>query len=176
MQALKQEPEVIDLDSYHEEVHNPIEGFLTLEEIEAAFDDDYPEGAERLQRLATLEPPGLPTAKENPKNQYEVCLAEILDVFPDISHDYVRQLYDTWTLKSQTSQSQIQGHSVLYDLTMEILDTGKYPKERDRINDLKRKRSEALNSDEEEEAKWKDVERELAANIYLREAYVINTL
>ena len=80
---------------------------------------------------------------------YEDCLAEILEVFPDISREHVQSLYN-----NRTHQDNPYGQSAAQILIDTILDAGKYPKERDRIKELKRKRSDK-NSDEEEAARWK---------------------
>lgn len=75
--------------------------------------------------------------------EYEVCLQEILEIFSDISHDHIKQLYDAELLTSKQTQTSLVRH-----LVEKILDEGgKYPKEKDRLNELKRKRD--LGSDEE---------------------------
>lgn len=80
---------------------------------------------------------------------YDACLAEIIEVFPDISREYVQSLYNNLDHRhgpyAQTA-AQI--------LIEKILDGGNYPREKDRIKELKRKRSDR-NSDEEEAARWK---------------------
>ena len=80
---------------------------------------------------------------------YESCLAELLEVFPDISREHVQSLYND--LNHQDSPFVQTAAQVLIE---KVLDGGKYPKEKDRIKELKRKRSDK-NSDEEEAARWK---------------------
>lgn len=80
---------------------------------------------------------------------YDACLAEILEVFPDISREYVQSLYNGLSHRNDPyAQTAAQA------LIEKILDGGNYPKEKDRIKELKRKRSDR-NSDEEEAAHWK---------------------
>ena len=80
---------------------------------------------------------------------YEKCLAELLEVFPDISREHVQSLYNS--LDDQNGLSPQTAAQVLIE---KVLDGGKYPKEKDRIKELKRKRGDK-NSDEEEAAHWK---------------------
>lgn len=79
---------------------------------------------------------------------YQECLDEVLEVFPDISRDHVQQLYNTrvqsWGPYGVVGSTFIE----------QILDAGTYPKEKDRLKDLKRKRS-VKTSDEEEASRWK---------------------
>ncbi len=83
---------------------------------------------------------------------YETCLAELLEVFPGISGEYVQSLYND--LNHQDGPYAQTAAQILIE---KILDGGKYPKEKDRIRELKRKRSDK-NSDEEEAARWKYAE------------------
>ena len=80
---------------------------------------------------------------------YEQCLTELLEVFPDISRDHVQSLYNG--LDHQNGLHVQTAAQILID---KVLDGGKYPKEKDRIKELKRKRSDK-NNDEEEAARWK---------------------
>lgn len=82
---------------------------------------------------------------------YEACLQEVLEVFPDISRDHVQQLYDA------QMPVPMDGQTIPQHLISQILDKGKYPKEKDRLKELKRKRF--VDSDEEEVAYLKNLER-----------------
>ena len=86
-------------------------------------------------------------------SSYETCRREVLEVFPDISTDYVKQLYDIQVHSRNSFQQQEEVNAQI--LIEKILEKGTYPKERDRIKDLKRKRSQG-NPDEEEAARWKN--------------------
>lgn len=80
---------------------------------------------------------------------YDACLAEVIEVFPDISREHVQSLYNK--LDHQNGPYAQTPAQILIE---KILDGGKYPREKDRIKELKRKRSDR-NSDEEEAARWK---------------------
>ena len=97
---------------------------------------------------------------------YETCLAEILEVFPDISREHVQSLYNN--LNHQESPFAQTASQILIE---SILDGGKYPREKDRIKELKRKRSDK-NSDEEEAARWKYADLRENALEYSRVALV----
>ena len=83
---------------------------------------------------------------------YEKCLAELLEVFPDISREHVQSLYNRLD-----DQNGLYAQTAAQALIEKVLDGGKYPKEKDRIKELKRKRGDK-NSDEEEAARWKYAE------------------
>ena len=82
---------------------------------------------------------------------YKFCLQGVTEVFPEICHEHVRHLYD------QHHMSLTFDEDVTQALIEQIMDSGKYPKERDRLKklkELKRKR-EDQRSDDEEAARWK---------------------
>ncbi|KAL8828722.1 MAG: hypothetical protein Q9191_002430, partial [Dirinaria sp. TL-2023a] len=89
----------------------------------------------------------------NVSPDYNSCLVDILELFPDISHDHVKQLYDSELQGSGPNRTQT---SVVQHLIDQILDSGKYPKEKDRLKELKRKRY--LDSDEEEMAELQNAQ------------------
>ena len=98
------------------------------------------------------------------------CLAELSDVFPDISSEYVRGLFNTWR------QPHLSSREVWHDLTIQILDAGPYPKEKERLNQLKRKRSPELTSDEKDTLQWKNDKKGKERASYLSAAYVSTNL
>ena len=66
---------------------------------------------------------------------YEGCVLAIKAVFPDISLDHVKELWD----KSDGAHFKVA--DVYYQRLIEgILDVGPYPKERDRLRDLKKRK------------------------------------
>ncbi|KAL9103910.1 MAG: hypothetical protein Q9163_001103 [Psora crenata] len=82
---------------------------------------------------------------------FGTCVKDILEVFPDISHEHVRDLYNTQAASHDYAQTLAQ------QLIERILDSGPYPKERERLRkskELKRKR-EDKNSDDEEADRWR---------------------
>lgn len=80
---------------------------------------------------------------------YEECLAEVVEVFPDISREHVQSLYN-----SLTHEDNLYAQTAAQVLIEKVLDGDKYPKEKDKMKELKRKRSDK-NNDEEEAARWK---------------------
>lgn len=81
----------------------------------------------------------------NPKT-YEECLQAILDIFPDISRDHVQHLFD----RRPSTHELPHGQSITDHLIELILEKVEYPKEKNRVRDLKRKRA----SPEAEAAEW----------------------
>lgn len=112
-----------------------------------------------------------PSGIRNPLDSYQSCLKEIVEVFPDISHDHVQQIYNQHMGVPILNQRQ-EGR-VAPTLIEKILDGGNYPKERDRIRELKRKRSDK-DADEEEAAKWKYLDLRDGPTEYAKVAYVIS--
>lgn len=92
---------------------------------------------------------------------YDGCLKDVLDIFPDISHEHVQELYDAQMLNAVVGQEH---ESVTQNMITQILDKGKYPKEKDRQKELKRKR--LADSDDEEIAYLKNLERGVATFQY----------
>ncbi|KAL8640024.1 MAG: hypothetical protein Q9228_003013 [Teloschistes exilis] len=144
-------PEVIELDDESDDSqHSSLEDYMTADEIAATL--HRPLGAA----------PGLPQDDDNDSSPlgddeprplivtFDSCLTDVLELFPDISHHHVKSLYD----EHVSTGLQAFGRSLSEQLIFQILDGGKYPKERDRQNELKRKRSVLQTSDEERAAKW----------------------
>lgn len=110
--------------------------------------------AQLPQRPRMSSPAAQPVPIRPPTSlSYERCLSEVLELFPDISRDHVKILYDT---KLQHDRTESPPPTIVQDLIEKILEKGKYPKEKDRLNDLKRKRSR--DSDQEELAELRNAE------------------
>ena len=141
-----------------------LEDFMTTEELNAILkapsapmidsDQEESNGVNNISRKAVPSPKTMPT--------YEQCLQEILQVFPDISHKHVRNLYESPHVAGVVTPG-FPGPESLIPL---ILDGGQYPKERDRLNELKRKRLSELNSDDERALTWKNAERIAGESFY----------
>lgn len=159
MQAFPTPREIIEIDSdsASEDFDPSIDDLINFDDVEDDLNNDQDDN-ETLLRLEDLgEPPDLWTAHIDENTYYAACLAEILEVFPDICHDHVRQIYDAQLQK--TADDDLQRANITQQLILQILDVKKYPKDKDRANELKRKRSDTVNSDDEEAARWKDVDR-----------------
>lgn len=96
----------------------------------------------------------IPARLIGPSSFDDVC-HEVVEVFPDISLDHVRQLYDERALRD----NNLGRAGLAQDIILKILDGKTYPKEKDSIREKKRKRSQDLDSDEEEAARWRAVDR-----------------
>ncbi|KAL8997222.1 MAG: hypothetical protein Q9188_006376, partial [Gyalolechia gomerana] len=141
-----------------------LEDFMTAEELNNVLQGPVagttssgsPEPEDYLgpSLTASVPPPIMAT--------YEQCLRDVLDVFPDISHEHVKKLYD--------GRDQIEivapGISNAETLISLILDEGEYPRERDRLNELKRKRLSELDDDDERAAEWKNAEHTAGESFY----------
>ncbi|SLM40238.1 hypothetical protein LPUS_10983 [Lasallia pustulata] len=111
--------------------------------------------------------PDLPTQQAP---SFEECLGRVVEVYPDICHDHIRQLYDTQVLAFVPQAGLSPQDQISQLLILQILDTDKYPKESDRRKELKRKRSVTLDSDEEDAATWTAVERAAYPDEYSKQA------
>ena len=170
MQAFPPQGVIIEIDSDTEDLESSDGDSLGFNEIEDNFNDGQSDDSALLRFGGIPEPPDLWQAHVDESDYCEACLTEILDVFPDICHDHIRKLYD---VELQKIENDSQRANISQVLILGILDEKTYPKEKDRINELKRKRSNMLDSDEEEAARWNDLDRGQGTNTYLREAYVL---
>ncbi|KAL8985473.1 MAG: hypothetical protein Q9177_004425 [Variospora cf. flavescens] len=161
--------EITDDSDGNGSVH--LEDFMTAEELNAALQDpslasprsDHQGYRDDLQARSS-DAAATPTPIS-----YETRLAQVLDVFPDVSHDYVRKLYDA---------RQRNGALGAEGLISQILDEDNYPKERDRLNELKRKRMSEPDDDQVTAAVWmsgvrvpKDAQYSVLARTLLQEDF-----
>lgn len=137
-------PEIIDLDSSSDNDSIHATGFRTsmpdhLSSIDS-FDVESFQGSVRSDNMLHSQQP-----------TFDACLKEILELFPDVSHEHARGLYDRWINNPGPRQNVVQ------DLIEQILDGGRYPKERERLRELKelKRKREDKNSDDEEAERWK---------------------
>ena len=138
------------VSTFGENTAEPIPGNL----LDPLIDFDFDGGLINPALLNMEDPPGLPdrsNVEVQAPSGFDGCLEKILEVFPDISHEHCREIYDAQML------NPVQGQPISQTLITEILDKGKYPKEKDRQKELKRKR--LTNSDDEEVAYLKNLQR-----------------
>lgn len=166
---------VIDLDdsSDEEEAYGtPLTGSSYREsEARLAADED----AEDHQSLAFRDSEPLMAFDDDftfegasePPDPEQACLEKVLEVFPDIDHEHVRQMYQARPL---VAQGGALNGSPSEELILKILDGGVYPKEKERRNELKRKRAASAGSSEGETAAWEAADREKASGHYSEEA------
>ncbi|KAJ9648109.1 hypothetical protein H2199_001886 [Coniosporium tulheliwenetii] len=95
------------------------------------------------------------------------CLHRILEMFPDIAHDHVRKLYRA----KFTYGIEIPDPSTVAawcnELSLQLSEPAKYPKERERRQELKRKREESNRDDATE---FEKENREAVDQSYLNAA------
>ncbi|KAL8814477.1 MAG: hypothetical protein Q9223_006306 [Gallowayella weberi] len=177
MSLFEERQDFIDItDSGDDDPDFRLEDYLDPQHLQAAVDRSL------LPLSTTPETGASPQPTEwNPQitrtrlaAPYDGLLQKVLEVFPDISHDHVKSLYESHS----TAALSPDGIPLSENIISQILDVGKYPKERDRQNELKRKRSQFDNSDDERAAKWSiDGERredDSAPNLnYCRQALVM---
>ena len=163
--------DVIEIeDSSEEERGRALDDFLAIGNVEDFLPDQNDQfldferrwsGDTSASSASSIIPSTVPQT-------FESCLTEVLEILPDVSHIHVQELYNARESDGQATPNV----SASQELVMQILDAGKYPKEKDRLNELKRKRSIAMSSDDERAARWKNAERGVGALHYSYEAYV----
>lgn len=171
MQTSKSQPEIVDLGSDSDQFEFAHERLLSIDHVEASFDRGQNQ-PEPFGLRDILDPPNQLIPMVSLDTPFKICLAEVLEVFPDISHDHVQQLYNVRSVADQQAQDKTPVERISLEIITQILDGGRYPKEKDHVNELKRKRTQAIDSDEEEEIQWRNAKRELNIAIYNGEAYV----
>lgn len=145
-----------------------LEDFMTAEELESTLrrpldvkSGSYTPGTHHDWN--TLPPDDVPRPSPIP---FVPCLEQVLEVFPDVSHDHVKVLYD----KYSESGPLTSGPTLPEQLIAHILDGDRYPKEKDRLNELKRKHLTTQNSDDERAARWQTHERLRDGSLYSDQA------
>lgn len=145
--------DVIDLGSSDEESIDLSAIFFTPPRD---FDPEF----EAIHLNNAPQPPSSTHVRLDP---YPACLAEILSIFPDIALDHVRLMYDKHVqaagpvMANENDSTTAQALIIAQALIGEILDGGRFPKEKERAKELKRKRTDR-SSDEEEAARWKNAD------------------
>lgn len=155
MDLSNQQRTVIDITDSDDDQDVRLEDLMTPEELQAA-----------VQRSLELDIiPDLPLTPDgddwdphSPQTgqgpalaPYDQCLQQVLELFPDVSHDFVKNLYD----RRPPNTPSPDGIPLSEEIISQILDSVNYPKERDRQNELKRKRAD---SDGDKAAKWASID------------------
>lgn len=176
MQNIDPDSELWNLDLLSDDEYLADELLLPIADVEAAFYGQNPQALD-AEPIVLEVPSSSPLGSgEISHVQYGECLATLSDVFPGISSEYVRELYDTWREVPRPHPHLHQVIHAFQDMTLQILEASSYPKEKDRINELKRKRSQALHSDGEDSLQWKGDRKGQESAGYVNAAYVSTTL
>ncbi len=175
MSGRKADPVVIELDDTSdedEEYGTP----LSSSDLDLEVRLGAAEGAENDQRpflcpdARSFEPfpngLGIQHAAQ-PADPEQLCIDRVLEVFPDIDREHVRQLYRDRPL---VMEGGLANSNPSEDLIVKVLDGGIYPKEADRRKELKRKRATSAASSDGETAVWEAADRERASTHYSEEA------
>ena len=109
----------------------------------------------------------------DPEILYLLYFEKVLEVFPDICHEHIRLLYNARTRAFGEQQSAAPQDDISQGVIMQILDTGKYPKEKDKKKELKRKRSSGAAGDEDD-AEWTAQDRPKPDNTHYSEDMYVN--
>lgn len=83
------------------------------------------------------------------------CLQKVLDIFPDISHEYVINLYNDFG--AEDDYETLPGQARLDNIIEQLVSATSYPKQEKGKQALKRKRQDSVNEDEIR--KWESEDR-----------------
>lgn len=164
--------EIIEIES--EDDHGSADEFLGLNDedflalnggAEHEFNGEFNGGQDGSDAIPRPRISHEPSAELIEASSFDKVCHEVVEVFPDISLDHVRQLYDARDLQD----NNLGGAGLAQEIILNILDGKTYPKEKDSIREKKRKRSQDLDSDEEEAARWRTVDRGLET-VYFEKA------
>lgn len=160
--------EIIEIES--EDDHGSAHEFLGLNDedfvaLNGGAEHEFNGGQDGSDAILRPRNAHEPSAELIGASSFDKVCHEVVEVFPDISLDHVRQLYDTRVLQD----NNLGGAGLAQEIILNILDGKSYPKEKDSIREKKRKRSQDLDSDEEEAARWRTVDRGLET-VYFEKA------
>lgn len=145
---------VIDITDSDDDQDARLEDLMTPEELQAAvqrsLELDIIPDVPHIPEHDDWNPPSPQNGHDPALAPYDQCLQKVLEVFPDVSHDFVKNLYD----RHPPNTPSPDGIPVSEEIISQILDSVNYPKERDRLIELKRKRAD---SDDEKAAKWASI-------------------
>lgn len=153
--------EIIEIESDTDDDDDPFSPFLNLDSIDGAFPDipDYvgsssSEGEqEQVSAPDFVAPDRFGTPQiivTDAEVLYQLYSDKVLEVFPDICRSHLKVLYETHTADLAPQRSQQSNEVVSQAVIVEILDSEKYPKEKDGKKKLKRKRTQDSDGEEDE--------------------------
>lgn len=160
--------EIIEIES--EDDHGSADEFLGLNDedflaLNDGAEHEFNGGQDRSDAILRPRNAQERSAELTGASSFDKVCPEVVEVFPDISLDHVRQLYDAGVLRDNNPERA----GLAQEIILTILDGKTYPKEKDSIREKKRKRSQDLDSDEEEAARWRAVDRGLET-VYFEKA------
>nr|POE72314.1 e3 ubiquitin-protein ligase [Quercus suber] len=89
------------------------------------------------------------------------CLDRVLEIFPDISHEYVRMLYDNYA--ENGDYETLPGPARFDNILEQLLESGVYPKQETAARQRKRKRESSSSIDDSE---WTRADRHVVTGTH----------
>ncbi|MCJ1353893.1 MAG: hypothetical protein MMC33_003880 [Icmadophila ericetorum] len=179
MQALRRR-EIItidDSDSEHEDALDPDNALLMnqifdleREDEQHFFDgllDRLPHPVDPVNLEVLPEETNTPVIETDPAVLYQAYLSKVLEVFPDICLNHAQQLYDDRTQAVAEPGPVAPADNISQIIVLQILESGKYPKERETRKALKRKRESE--EEEGEDPEWTSPRRLEPSHSYREE-------
>ncbi|KAI7198944.1 hypothetical protein KC324_g3509 [Hortaea werneckii] len=124
------------------------------EEVFIIDDEDPTERAETVGMLSTFDTPAFAAPEQ--EITAEDCLQLVLEIFPDVSHEHVLQLYDSF--------EALSGKTKRDNIIEKLVSNSDYPKQE---KQTQRKRKRAASTDDSDAQRWEKQEREVAPS-YLK--------
>ena len=123
---------------------DPLPQVDTVITQKAAHTDQTPHGA-----------PPTSVSPDSPEILYQRCRERVLEVFPDVSLDFLRHLYDARTLDDPSPNPVSSIDGIIWRTILEISDLKEYPKQKDKKKTgLKRKRGDGLDDGRNSDSEW----------------------
>ncbi|KAI7302987.1 hypothetical protein KC315_g15873 [Hortaea werneckii] len=124
------------------------------EEVFIIDDEDSTERAETVGVLSNFDTPTFPAPEQ--EITAESCLQLVLEIFPDVSHEHVLQLYDSY--------EAVSGKTKRDNIIEKLVSDSAYPKQE---KQTQKKRKRAASTDDSDVQRWEKQEREVAPS-YLK--------
>lgn len=119
------------------------------EEVFIIDDEDPPERAETVDMLSTFDPTAFSASER--EITAEDCLQLVLEIFPDVSHEHVLQLYGSF--------EAVSGKTKRDNIIEKLVSDSAYPKQEKQMH---KKRKRAASTDDSDVQRWEKQDREVA--------------
>lgn len=96
------------------------------------------------------------------------CLESVLEIFPDVSHEYVKKRYNDFEKAGGYTYEKLPGLARLDTMIEELLAATIYPKQEKVVSQKKRKRESSCSSNESiDDTQWTRLDRDAAPRSHL---------
>ncbi|KAI6851343.1 hypothetical protein KC327_g16427 [Hortaea werneckii] len=119
------------------------------EEVFIIDDEDPAEGVETFGMPSTIDTTAI--VAPEPEITPEACLQLVLSIFPDVSHEHVRHLYDSF--------EAVSGKTKRDNIIEKLVSDPAYPKQE---KQTQKKRKRAASTDDSDAQRWEKQDREIA--------------